>query len=118
MTADKSSQLLGHGKSDQKVLAAKAAVHLPVEPLPGFLVLAVGTMPIAAAAVHMVVFAAGAALVNRQAIVTAAAVDDGRDGFLVDIGHLVAKAALVLWAEAFKDLFNGCHGRHLSSVHR
>lgn len=118
MTANECSQLLGHGKGDQKVLTAKAAVQLPVEPLPGFLVLAVGTMPIAATPMDMVVFAAGAALVNRQTVVAGAAVDDGRDDFLMDVGHLVAIAVLIIGAEKFKDLFNGCHGRLLSSVHR
>lgn len=66
MTADEILQLLWHRKRYYKIITAKAAVLLPFEPLPGFLILAVGAMPIAAAAVHMVVSTAGAVLINRE----------------------------------------------------
>ena len=47
MAADKSPELLGYGEGDHKVMSGKLSFHLLHQPLMGFVVLAVGTMPVA-----------------------------------------------------------------------
>ena len=47
MAADKSPELLWDGEGNHKVMPGKLSFHLLHQPLMGFVVLAVGTMPVA-----------------------------------------------------------------------
>ena len=48
MASDQSAEFLRNGKGDHKVVPRKLSLHLLDEPLMGFVVLTVGTMPVAA----------------------------------------------------------------------
>ena len=48
MASDKAPERLWHGKGDHEVVSWKLSPHLLDEPLMGFVVLTVGTMPITA----------------------------------------------------------------------
>ncbi len=81
------------------------------------MMLAIGAMTIAAAAINHMVFAALGALIDRSAVMSAAAVDDGVDDFAMISGHAVTEALDIFRTEGGKDVFNRRHGHLLSSVH-
>jgi hypothetical protein len=48
MTPDKPPDLLGHGEGNHEVMTRKLSIHLLCQPLMGFMVLTIRTMPIPA----------------------------------------------------------------------
>jgi len=111
--ADEVPQLLRHGKSDQEIVCGEASGHLLGEPLLGFMVLAVGAVPIAAGALDEMALVAGSAEVEGKAELTASAVGDGLDDFSVFVGDALAVALEVLGCELREDLFDGAHAPNL-----
>ena len=64
------------------------------------------TMPITAAAVNHMVFAALGALIDRSAVMTRATVDDCVDYFAMISGHALTKALDIFRAVGGKDILN------------
>ena len=79
------------------------------------MVLAIRAVPIAAATVNDMVFSALGALIDRCAVMTRAAVDDGIDDFAMISGHVATEALDIFRAVGGKDVFNRRHGHLLSS---
>jgi hypothetical protein len=86
------------------------------EPLSGFMALTVWTMPVAAATIDQVVFAATFAAVDGGAEKIRAAVNDGLKGLAMIDGYCIGKAQDILGAVIAKNLLNCCHGQILSSA--
>ena len=92
VAADEAPQLLWKRKCDHEVMPGQFPIQLGLQPLPGFMVLAIGAMPIATAPINDVVLPALGALIDRSAVMTGAAADDGRDDFEMISGHAVTEA--------------------------
>jgi hypothetical protein len=91
------------------------AIQLRLQPLSAFMVLTIGTMPVSAAAIYHVPFAAFGALIDASAVMIGAAINDGADDLTVFMGYVITKALDILRRECLEDVFNGCHGHLLSS---
>ena len=72
-------------------------------------------MPVAAATIDQVVFAATFAAVDGGAEKACAAVNDGLHSLLMIAGHGIGKAPDILGAVIGQNLLNRCHGQILSS---
>ena len=72
-------------------------------------------MPVAAATIDQVVFAATFAAVDGGAEKIRAAVNDGLKGLAMIDGHGIGKAPDILRAVIGQNLLNRCHGQILSS---
>lgn len=110
------SEFFGHGECDHEMVSRNLPIHLFTQPLSGFMMLAIGAMTIAAAAVNYMVFAALGALIDRSAIMPRAAVDDGVDDLAMISRHAVAEALNILGAILAEYVFNRCHDHLLSSA--
>ncbi len=91
-------------------------IQLGLQPLPGFMVLAIGAMPVATAAINDVALPALGALIDRSAVMTRTAVDDGIDDLTMLIRDGLAEPVGILGRIGRKDVFNRCHGHLLSSM--
>ena len=115
MTADEASEVLRHGKGDHEMMSGQLTIQLRLQPLSGFMVLAIGTMPVAAAAIYHVLFTAFGALIDGSAIMIRAAVDDGIDDFAMLRRDGLPKLVDILRRVGLEDVFNRCHSHLLSS---
>jgi hypothetical protein len=97
------------------MVPGQLTIQLGLQPLAGFMVLAIRAMAVAAATVNHMVFAALGALIDRSAVMTRAAFDDGIDDFAMISGHVATKALDIFRPEGGKDIFNRRHGHLLSS---
>ena len=79
------------------------------------MVLAIGAMAVATAAMYHMAFFALGALIDANAVMTAAAIDDGTDDLSMFSGHVISEALDIFRAEGFEDLFNRRHDHLLSS---
>lgn len=80
------------------------------------MVLAIRAVPIAAAAIHQMIFATLGALIDRSAVMTCAAVDDGIDDLVMISRHAVTETLDIFRAVGGKNVFNRRHGYLLSST--
>ena len=94
-------------------MSGKASGHLLGEPLLGFVMLAIGAMPIAAGAIDKVVLGAALAVIEGDAELTAAAVNDGMDDFSVLVGDALGVPLKVFGSELREDLLDGGHAPNL-----
>ena len=115
MASDKPPELLGYGKGDHEVMSGELSLHLFYQPLMGFMVLAVGTMPVPAGSIHDVVLTAFFTLIDHYSAVLGTAVNDGVDDFSVFKRHGLTEGVDILSGICLEDLVNG-HGHLLSSV--
>ena len=99
------------------MMTGQLALGLLNQPLVAFMMLAVGTMAVSAAAVYHVVFFAFCAAKDGCPVMVGAAVDDGIDDFAVVDRHRIRKALDIFRAISGEDIFNCRHGRLLSSAH-
>jgi hypothetical protein len=90
-------------------------IQLGLQPLPGFMVLAIGAMPVTAASIYHVVFTAFGALIDGNSVMIRATIDDGIDDFTMFPGHGIIEPMDVLGRVCLEDVFNRCHGHLLSS---
>ena len=86
--------------------------HLLLQPLVALMVLAVGTMPVAAGSIDDMCLAAFFTSVDRGTIVVGAAVDDSIDDLAMICRHIITELSDVLGAVLCEDLFNRCHCHH------
>jgi glycine/D-amino acid oxidase-like deaminating enzyme len=93
------------------MVARELALDLFLQPLLSFIVLAGGTMAIAAGAVELARLSAAVALVERHPAGFRTTGDDGIDDFAVSLGHLGGVTLKVLGAEGCKDFMDGGHDR-------
>jgi hypothetical protein len=91
-------------------------IQLGLQPLAGFMVLAIGAMAIAAAAIYHVVFTALGALIDGSTVMIGAAIDNGIDDFAMFRRHVITEALDIFRAVGCEDVFNRCHGHPLSDV--
>ena len=79
------------------------------------MVLAIGAMAVAAAAIYHVVFTTIGALIDGSAVMIRAAIDDGVDDLTMFAGYGITKPLDILGGVSMKYVFNRCHGHLLSS---
>jgi len=104
------------GMHDSKE-SGQLSAHLFFNSKPGFMMLAVWAMPVAAGSVHYVKLIACVTFIDRRSIMRGSAINDGVDRFEVSIGHGGAKAPEILRPITIEDVFNCCHAHLLSSGH-
>lgn len=85
---DKSAQLFGNGEGDHKMMAGQSVFDAPVQPQVLFVVLAVGTVPVAAGAKHRVMLLALIPFKDSDAEMFAAAVANGVNGLALNHRHI------------------------------
>jgi hypothetical protein len=91
------------------MMAGQLPGHLGFKPLPGFVVLAGGTMAIPARAVDDMALSTLLTLVISVARLMGAALHYGIDGLFVLLWHIVSKAVYVVGTEGAEDLTYRCH---------
>src|SRR3990172_67240 len=107
--AHKVSQLLRHRESNQEIVCGKASGHLPYEPVLGFVVLAVGTVAVAAGPIDEMALPATPAVIEGDAQLSASAVDDGVDDFSMLVGDTLGVTFEIFGCELREDIFDGRH---------
>ena len=115
MAADEASEVLWHGKGYHEMMSGQLAIQLRLQPFSGFMVLAIGAMPIAAAAIYHVLFTAFGTLIDGSAVIIRAAIDDGINDLSMFCGNGLSEPPDILWRIGLEDVFNRCHGHLLSS---
>ena len=83
MRADEGSERLRNGEGHKEVRPRELFVEVVLEPLLGFMLLALGTVAVATGMVHAVSSPTGGALIQAVAVVSALAVLDGTDDLAV-----------------------------------
>ena len=116
MATDKGTKAFRHRESDHEMMHWQHGIESVFEPLSGFVALAAGAVPVAAAPIHQMVFTAIFAAVDDGAKIAGAAVNDGLDGLLMGAGHGIGKALDILASIISQDLLKRCHGQILSSA--
>jgi hypothetical protein len=114
MAAAERPDLLRHGEGEHEVLTGQTAAELASQPIPAFVVLALGTMTVAAGSVDMMQPAAPLAAIDGDAEIAGTTVDDGVDHFLVLIRQ-VGKPLPVFRGKGSEDTGDGSHG-HTSRI--
>jgi len=80
------------------------------------MVLAIGAMAVATAAIYHVPLTAFVALIDGSAVMVRAAIDDGIDDFTMLRRDGLPKPVDILRRVVPEDVFNRCHGHLLSSA--
>jgi hypothetical protein len=111
------TQLLREGKGDHEMMSGQLPLKLLFEPVSAFLVLAGGTVSVAARTKDGMNLSAMLTIIDGSAAIRCAALVDGLDHFKMLFGHTNAKAFDILRAVYFKDVINCRHGYLLSSDH-
>ena len=88
MGAAEGPNLLRDGKGEQEVVAGQASLKLCFQPLAAFMILALRAVAVAAGAVDKMFLATVVALIDSNAVLPGAAVDDGINGFFVLNRHI------------------------------
>ncbi len=83
MAANKAPDLLWPSEGDHKVMAGQLSIHLFLQPLPGFLMLAVRAMPVATRTVDDMRLSAFSTSVDGCTVMIRTAVDDRVNDFAV-----------------------------------
>jgi hypothetical protein len=110
MRADEGSEGLRHGEGEQEVGPRELLVQLMLKPLLGFMLLTLGTMPVATGMIDAVVSPTGLALIEAVAVVTTLALLDGADDLAV-CERQMGVALQVFWRKDVKDIAERGHGR-------
>lgn len=108
MSTDKVTQFLRHGEGDQEVGTRDLPIKLFFEPLPGFVMLALGAVAVSTGSEDVMDLAAVVAFIDGHAVKLGAALDHGLDGFLVVGGHVVSIAFDILGAVSAEDFVIVC----------
>jgi hypothetical protein len=109
MRADEGAERLRDGEGEEEVRPGKLALQVVMKPLLGFMLLALGTVPVAAGMRDAVLFLTVWALIKAMAIGAAAAVLDGADDFAVHEGE-VGVTLQILRGKGGEDVAEGGHG--------
>ena len=115
MATDERAQLLWQREGEHEVMGGQLPLQLRVEPGIGFVLLAAGTVTVAATAREHVELAAGFTAVEQRTIGRTGAADDRLDHLLVFCGHARSEAREIVQAVGAEDLLNGAHD-HRSSI--
>ena len=79
------------------------------------MVLAIGTMAVAATTVYHMFFTTFGALIDGSAVMIRTAIDDGINDFTMLRRDGLPKSVDILRRVCLEDVFNRCHGHLLSS---
>ena len=109
--AHERTQLFWDGKRDEEVVTRQLALDLFFEPQLGLVVLAGGTMAIAAGAKELAQLGAAFTLVEGNPAGLRTTSHDGIDDFAVTLGHLGGVTLEVLGSEGCEDFMDGGHNR-------
>ncbi len=109
--AHERTQLFWDGKRDQEVVTRQLALDLFSQPLLGLIVLAGGTVAIAAGAKELARLSAALALVERHPAGLGTTRRDGIDDFAVSLGHGASVTLEILGCEGGEDFMDGGHDR-------
>jgi hypothetical protein len=105
------AQLFGNGKGDQEVMTRELALDLSFKPLLRFVVLAGGTVAIAAGDKELLRLGTAIASVKSDPAGLGTTGHDGVDDFAVSHRHRRGIALEILGTEGGKDFTNGGHDR-------
>ena len=109
MAADEGSEWFGDGKGEHEMVAGQLPVPLSFQPLLSFVVLAAGTVAVAARAGHAVKLTALLTSVNDGTVGFGSALADGVDNLFVLDGHGLPVAVEVLGAVGTEDVIDAAH---------
>lgn len=96
IAADNGADAFKNRESDHEMMHRQHGIESVFEPLSGLMALAVWTMPVAAATIYQVVFAATFAAVDGGAEKVSPAVGDGLKGLAMIDGYGIGKAMDIL----------------------
>jgi hypothetical protein len=109
MGTDDKPQDLRERERDQEVGTRELTGHLLFEPHPGFVMLALRTVPVSAGTKDVVNLPAIGAFIDGYSVNRRAALDHGLDGFIMDGGHINAEALDIFEAVSAEDVGNRLH---------
>jgi len=90
MRSDHLPKTLRKGYGYEEIMGGQKLLHLFVQPLFGFILLAGRTVPVAAAAGNGLYGATVLTAINKRSESAAAAINDVLDGFFMDLRHPVS----------------------------
>ena len=114
MRADEGTQGFRDREGEEEVWSRELFVQMVLEPLLGFMLLALGTVAVATGMVHTVVAPTRVALIEAVAVGAALALLDGADDLAVCGGEM-GIARKVCWRKRREDIAEGGHDRSLPS---
>jgi hypothetical protein len=97
------------------MMSGQLTIQLRLQPFSGFMVLTIGAMPVAAAAIYYMPFTTFGALIDGSAVMICAAVDDSIDDLTMLRRDGLPKPVDILRRVGLENVFNRCHGHLLSS---
>ena len=109
LRADKGTQGLRDSEGEKKVRPRELFVQVRLEPLLRFMLLALGTVPVATGTIDAVFFPTALALIEAVAVMAALALLDGTDGLTVCRGE-GGRALQVLRGKSRADIAESRHG--------
>lgn len=112
MGTDKGTQPLRHREGNEKVRDWDQPFELRFEPLPGFVVLTLGTVTISAGTEDGMDLAAGPAFIDGHAVNGGTACDDGLESFMMAGRHIIPVAGDIFGAVSAEYF---CKGRHITA---
>src|SRR5712691_2870760 len=110
MRADEGSQRLRDREGEEEVRPGQLLLEVVCEPLLGFMLLTLWTVPVATGMVDAVVLTTAVALIEAVAVMAALALLDGADDLAVCEGQM-GVALQVLGRKGGEDVAEGSHGR-------
>jgi len=109
MATDESAQFFRHREGEHEMVGGQLALQLRVQPGIGLVLLAAGTVTVAAAARQQELLSAGFTPIRERTIGWAGAADDRRDHLLMLPRQARAEARQIGRAVEAEDLLNGAH---------
>ena len=106
IAADERPELVWDGKGEHEMMSGQLPLHLSFQPLSGFVVLAAGTVAVAARAGHAVKLTALLTWVNDGTVGFGSALADGVDNLFVLDGHGLPVAIEILGAVDTEDVID------------
>ncbi len=97
-------------EGEEEVRPRELFVQMVLEPLLSFMLLALGTVPVATGMIDAVLFPTALALIEAMAVMAALALLDSTDNLAVRGGE-VGIALKVFWRKGGEDIAQGGHGR-------
>jgi hypothetical protein len=110
MGADEGTQGLRDGEGEEEMRPRELCVQMVLEPLVSFILLALGTVPVATGMIDAVLFPTALALIEAMAVMAALAILDSTDNLVVRGGQ-VGLALQVCWRKGGEDSAQGGHGK-------
>ena len=108
--ANEGAEHLRHGEGEEEVRPGQLLLQVVLEPLPGLMLLALGTVAVATRMLDAVLLPTAGARIEAVAIVSASALLDGADDRAVSEGQM-GVALQVLGRKRSADLTERGHGR-------